>query len=362
MKLKKVIILMTFASMLVSGAIDATSIEYAEAMDVPTSQVDNNSEQSNLKADMYRFLQETRAEANADGEVFLKTESLKVLENQTSNSSKELEKAIDSYLSSLSETAVNNKRKEAVNAREKLLDRLRAGDEQVGVKFTDPQRAKELNNELASALSALSNAVTESAEVIDKQAAENSSKNNNSVTNKRPTFEGDEEFEEPVNGQEWSDADLKEVALCQAPSPNVADGVGNCNSTVRSYMAYTAVTSKTSAQYALLNSQKAYTDKKTGFRMYEGRYCIAVGSGYTQKIGTKIDLVLSNGAILKCVLGDCKSDKDTDEATHTYCKWDGSVAEFIIDNDYFKTGTERNPVNTALDQFDSIEKVVVING
>ena len=58
---------------------------------------------------------------------------------------------------------------------------------------------------------------------------------------------------------------------------------------------------KDSAQYALLNSDDAYTDKKTGFRMYQGRYCIAVGSGYTQKVGSKIDLVMEDGSIIQCV-------------------------------------------------------------
>ena len=69
---------------------------------------------------------------------------------------------------------------------------------------------------------------------------------------------------------------------------------------------------------------------------------------------------MEDGSIIQCVLGDCKADKDTDAETHTYCKWDGSVAEFIIDNEYFNTNTTHNPVNTALNQFGKIKKVVVI--
>ncbi|MBR4315031.1 MAG: hypothetical protein IKP66_09000, partial [Lachnospiraceae bacterium] len=68
--------------------------------------------------------------------------------------------------------------------------------------------------------------------------------------------------------------------------------------------------------------------------MSEGRYCIAVGSFYTTQIGQKIDLVLTNGTVIKCILGDCKSDEHTDE-THRYHAIDGSVAEFIVDYDYF---------------------------
>ena len=40
--------------------------------------------------------------------------------------------------------------------------------------------------------------------------------------------------------------------------------------------------------------------------MSDGRYCIAVGTGYCSKIGTKINLVLEDGSIIKCILGDVK--------------------------------------------------------
>ena len=76
--------------------------------------------------------------------------------------------------------------------------------------------------------------------------------------------------------------------------------------------------------------------------MVGDRYCIAVGSGYTKVIGTKIDVVLESGKIIKCILGDAKSDQHTDLETHTYHvggydhgKYyppDGSVIEFVVDS------------------------------
>ena len=113
--------------------------------------------------------------------------------------------------------------------------------------------------------------------------------------------------------------------------PNDAKG---CRSEAKTYMPYTAVTSKSSNQYKLLYSDKAYTDERTGLRMYDGRYCIAVGTAYASKIGTKIDVVLENGKILNCILGDVKSDAHTD-SSHQFHAIDGSVVEFIVDYDFF---------------------------
>lgn len=115
--------------------------------------------------------------------------------------------------------------------------------------------------------------------------------------------------------------------------PNDEEGCRSWNTT---YMPYTAVTCVTSDQYALLNSPEAYTDETTGIRMYEGRYCIAVGSFYSQRIGTKLNLIMENGSVVKCITGDAKSDAHTDE-THRYQAVDGSVAEVIVDYDYFQS-------------------------
>ena len=71
---------------------------------------------------------------------------------------------------------------------------------------------------------------------------------------------------------------------------------------------------------------------RSGVWMVGNRYCIAVGSYYTNKVGVKIDLVLSsrNGRkhTLKCITADSKADKDTIK-NHRIHK-DGSVAEFVV--------------------------------
>ena len=77
--------------------------------------------------------------------------------------------------------------------------------------------------------------------------------------------------------------------------------------------------------------KKKYHLDKSGVWMVGNRYCIAVGSYYTKKIGVKIDLVLSHNGrkhTLKCITADSKADKDT-IYNHRIHK-DGSVAEFVV--------------------------------
>ena len=124
--------------------------------------------------------------------------------------------------------------------------------------------------------------------------------------------------------------------------PNDEEGCKSWNFT---YMAYTKVTNQNSDQYQFLyNDDLCYSDPLTGIRMSQGRYCIAVGSFYTTKIGQKIDLVLTNGEVIKCILGDCKSDEHTDP-THRFHAVDGSVAEFIVDYDYFSSSSQWESLN-----------------
>ena len=95
----------------------------------------------------------------------------------------------------------------------------------------------------------------------------------------------------------------------------------------KSYMDYTAITSKSSPQYKLQHKY-AYTDD-TGIRMVDGRYCIALGSYYTHRIGQYVDLVLENGEVIECIIGDQKDDRDTN-SSNTIAH-DGSATEFIVE-------------------------------
>lgn len=96
----------------------------------------------------------------------------------------------------------------------------------------------------------------------------------------------------------------------------------------KSYMSYNCITDTSSNQYSF--QQNCYTGEY-GIRMKDERYCIAVGSYYTTKIGTKIDLIMQNGSTVKCILADCKADIHTDNTNRQ--NPNGSIVEFIVDMD-----------------------------
>ena len=122
----------------------------------------------------------------------------------------------------------------------------------------------------------------------------------------------------------------QEDLLVESCPRNVSSASKSYNIT---YMAYQAVTATGSSQYRLLYGENAYTDESTGIRMVDGRYCVAVGTGWASVIGTKIDVVMDNGSVFKCILGDVKADIHTDP-TNKYQAMDGSVLEMIVDRNY----------------------------
>ena len=95
---------------------------------------------------------------------------------------------------------------------------------------------------------------------------------------------------------------------------------------LKSYMSYTAITKESSPQYKL--QQISYTGN-FGIRMCNDRYVIAVGNGVEASVGTVVDLVLENGTIIPCIVGDLKANKDTDAAN--LVSLNGCCSEFIID-------------------------------
>lgn len=97
----------------------------------------------------------------------------------------------------------------------------------------------------------------------------------------------------------------------------------------KSYMSYDTITSTSSKQYILQNNYGTYTDNN-GLRMVEGRYCVAMGSYYSHNVGQYVDVVLENGKIIPCIIGEAKKDKDT--INNCSLGADGGAVEFIVDD------------------------------
>lgn len=103
--------------------------------------------------------------------------------------------------------------------------------------------------------------------------------------------------------------------------------IPNIDSSFKAFMDYRTITSKTSMQYKL--QQDAYTDYD-GFRRLYGNYMIAVGTYYAQECGTMLKIKFEDDTILNCIVGDIKSDMDTDGRNQHR---NGNIVEFIVDDD-----------------------------
>lgn len=128
----------------------------------------------------------------------------------------------------------------------------------------------------------------------------------------------------------------------------------------KSYEDYRDITSPTSPHYRL-QKHYAYTNSD-GIRMVEGRYCIALGSYFTTAIGQYINIVLANGTVIPCILGDQKANAHTD-SLHIAHRTDGSVVEFIVDLDKLpRTPKIMGNISYSYDEWQSpVVQVIVYN-
>ena len=119
---------------------------------------------------------------------------------------------------------------------------------------------------------------------------------------------------------------------------------------MKTWMPYKAITNKKSQQYKL--QQISYTGKY-GIRMYDGRYCVAVGTGVTSNVGTYVDLVLANGTVIPCIVGDIKANAHTD-SSNLLTKGSNCCSEFIIDKNSINSMAKRmGDFSYACDEWNS---------
>ncbi len=87
------------------------------------------------------------------------------------------------------------------------------------------------------------------------------------------------------------------------------------------------ITAKYSDQYKYIKANMK-VDNKGFLRDKDNRIGVAMGT-YFGKVGSKFDITLENGNILKVVKVEVKDDKHTNNGCEQ--KWDKSVIEFVID-------------------------------
>ena len=113
--------------------------------------------------------------------------------------------------------------------------------------------------------------------------------------------------------------------------------IATITSGFKSYMPYTAITSKSSPQYKL--QQIAYTGTY-GIRQYDNRYCVAIGTAFNADVGTYFDLILANGTVIPCIVADIKADKHTD-SNNMVTIANGCLTEFIVDSSTLNRDAKR---------------------
>ena len=105
----------------------------------------------------------------------------------------------------------------------------------------------------------------------------------------------------------------------------------------KTYMDWRKITNVLSDQYAL--QRLAVTDDQ-GFRRYQNRYLIAVGSYYSTTIGTEFRITLSSGKVFHAIVGDLKKDIHTDP-NNQYIPINGNIIEFIVDTKVLRPEIKR---------------------
>jgi len=105
----------------------------------------------------------------------------------------------------------------------------------------------------------------------------------------------------------------------------------------KTYMDYRKITDKTSKQW---NLQQLATTNEKGFRVFNGRYLVAVGSYYANEVGKELKITLDNGFVFYAMVGDIKMDIHTD-ANNQYVPINGNIVEFIVDTDKLDPMTKK---------------------
>lgn len=186
----------------------------------------------------------------------------------------------------------------------------------------------------------------------DETKTEKDKNKQNTETNKTEDIK-QEETKQPENNEVVEDNEQKPENNVEYKSYSIPS-----NSGFKSYMSYKALTSKSSPQYKLQSSY-AYTGNY-GIRQVNGRYCIAIGTFSNAAIGSYVDLVLENGTIIPCVVGDFKAPVHTD-SSNIVTLHNGCVSEFIVDlNSLHSTAKKMGNVSYCEEGWKSPVKTMLV--
>lgn len=154
------------------------------------------------------------------------------------------------------------------------------------------------------------------------------------ITMYRPIFTG-------VLSQPYQISAIEEIIDVQEDkelySYNILELPTEATGEFKTYMDYRKITDKTSKQW---NLQQLATTNEKGFRVFNGRYLVAVGTYYATEVGKELKITLDNGFVFYVMVGDIKMDIHTD-ANNQYIPINGNIVEFIVDTNKLDPMTKK---------------------
>ncbi len=162
-----------------------------------------------------------------------------------------------------------------------------------------------------------------------------------------------DENKEQLQTYEWSEI-LIEKKRYQLPSSYTKDGTTYSYEGFKTFEDTNKITFGEAGQI-----NRNSTTNELGIQTLNDRYLVAVGTYFNLQIGQYFDLVLENGTVIPCVLGDTKADVDTCNSNiftvHSNC-----MSEFIVQTDALPNEVQqKGDISFAKPEWNSPVKEVI---
>ena len=199
-----------------------------------------------------------------------------------------------------------------------------------------------------SGVSSKANSIASGVENIKKDyltEVDNLNEYVNSITNIDETDPQEEVIS--ISNNTITTSSLKNVSFASSPLEMKLGGIeGNTITlpaglgTVCTYMGWQCITATSSNQYKLREAAGMNFDSE-GYGKINDRFVIATTTTYGN-VGDYLDVKLTNGNIIKCVIGDIKSQGDA--GCNEWGHQNGNnVIEFVVDKDSWYYSNHANP-------------------
>ena len=148
------------------------------------------------------------------------------------------------------------------------------------------------------------------------------------------------------------------VIVINPPCFNPLELPLNATGEFKAYMGWDAIKDKVTLQWFL--QQFCWTDEH-GFRRFNNKYVIAVGTGFATHVGQELKITLSTGVVFYAIVGDIKKDIHTD-FTNRFVPCNGNIIEFLIDKKVMKQAVlDKGTISELSDMVGKVIKIEILD-